>query len=38
LKTQEDRLGEIARLDACLESEIAAQRQAAEEVAKQLKL
>jgi hypothetical protein len=38
LKTQEDRLGEIARLDAGLESEIAAQRQAAEEVAKQLKL
>jgi hypothetical protein len=33
LKTQEDRLAEIARLDASLESEIAAQRQAAEEVA-----
>jgi hypothetical protein len=38
LKTQEDRLAEISRSDASLESDIAAKRKAAEEVARQLVL
>jgi hypothetical protein len=38
LKSQEDRLAEIDRLDATLESEIAAKRVAAEELARRLSL
>ena len=38
LKTQEDRLAEINRADKAFETEIAAKRQAAEELARQLKL
>jgi len=38
LKSQEDRLAEIARIGATLEADIAAKRQAAEDVARQLTL
>jgi hypothetical protein len=38
LKSQEDRLAEITRIDATMESEIAAKRQSAEELAKHLTL
>jgi hypothetical protein len=38
LKSQEDRLAEIARLDATLENDIAARRQSAEELARTLTL
>jgi hypothetical protein len=38
LKSQEDRLAEINRIDATMENEIAAKRQSAEELARQLAL
>jgi len=38
LKSQEDRLTEIARIDATVEADIAAKRQSAEDVARQLTL
>lgn len=38
LKTQEDRLAEIVRIDGTLEAEIAAKRQSAEQLARQLTL
>jgi hypothetical protein len=38
LKSQEDRLAEINRIDATLENEIAARRQSAEELARHLTL
>jgi hypothetical protein len=38
LKTQEDRLGEIEKLDAALEKEIEAKAKAAEDVVRQLTL
>jgi hypothetical protein len=38
LKSQEDRLAEITRIDATMENEIAAKRQSAEELARHLTL
>jgi hypothetical protein len=38
LKTQEDRLAEIDRIDRTIETDIAAKRRAAQDVARQLRL